>query len=121
EINFFYKNKPPLKIIKKINDLMGTNIEPWNFNYWLNFYEGYNLEKYYIFTDNIKTTNQQKIKNYCMKMVADKNYNTKIKKEIIKKLINIMFLFNENNKHLAYGIFILRKRPNKEQVSLFGA
>jgi len=53
-------------------------------------------------------------------MTRQKKLNKETKKELVKRLTNAMTLFNENHKYLAYAIFILRKRPIEEQISLFG-
>lgn len=121
DINFFYKIKPPLKLIDKLNELMNVNIKPWSINYWLDIYDKCNLEKYFIYKDNIRQVRKKEIINYCFEMAKIKKLTKETQKELIKRLIIIMTLFNENHKYLAYGIFILRKRPIKEQISLFGA
>lgn len=121
DINFFYKIKPPIKLIKKLNKLMDINIESWDINYWLNLYKRCGLEEYFIYTNNVKQTSRDEIKNYCFEIVRQKKIDKEIQLKLVKRLINIVTLFNENHKYLAYGVFILRKRPIKEQISLFGA
>lgn len=121
DINFFYRVKPPQKLINKLNRLMGINIQPWDINYWLNLYDKCDLEKYLVYKNNVKQVSRKEIKKYCSVMVKPKNLSREAHKELIKRLVSIMELFNDNHRYLAYGVFILRKRPLKEQISLFGA
>lgn len=121
DINFFYKTRPPREIINKLNKLMKTKIEPWNINYWLNLYNKRELEKYFIYTNDVKQVKKEKIKEYCIEMATQKSLSKEGQQVLIKRLIDIMTLFNKNYKYLAYGVFILRKRPVEDQISLFGS
>ena len=119
DINFYYKIKPPAQLIQDLNQLMGTDIKSWGIQYWLNLYEKIGLEKYFVYTNNVKQATQKEIENYCDKIVEQKKLIIPLRSILRKKLISIMNLFNENHKYLAYAIFILRKRPIEEQISLF--
>lgn len=121
DINFFYKIRPPAELINKLNNLMDINIKPWDMNYWLNLYDRCGLEKYFVYTNDVKQVSREEIKNYCSTMSEQRNLFKEVREELIKRLISTMSLFNENHKYLAYGIFILRKRLLEEQISLFGA
>lgn len=121
DINFYYRKKPPNDLIRRLNALMDTKIEPWNINYWLKLYDRCNLEKYFIYTKNINPVSHQEIERYCIEMIKNKNLSKEARNTLQKRLANIMELFNENHKYLSYGVFILRKRLIKEQISLFGA
>lgn len=122
DINFYYKIKPPAILINRLNTLMDINIKPWNLNYWLDLYKSCDLEVYSIYTNDVKVATSGEIKNYCREMTKNnKNLSKEAKEELLKRLVKIMRLFSENHKYLNYGVFILRKRPIKEQISLFGA
>jgi len=121
DINFYYRTKPPENLIHRLNALMDVSIEPWDINFWLSLYENCGLEEYFIQTKDIKSVSRKQIANYCMEMTKDKNLSKEARNTLEKRLINIMKLFNKNHKYLGYAVFVLRKRPNKEQVSLFGA
>lgn len=121
DINFFYRVKPPISLIKKLNSILEIQIQPWDLNYWMNLYEHCGLEKYFIYTNCIKPVSRQDVENYCSVMADKKNLSESTKQELKKKLIKIMDVFNQNHKYLDYGIFIFRKRPDQEQISLFGA
>lgn len=121
DINFFYKIKPPSGLLEKLNSILEIEIKPWDINYWLNLYQHCELEKYFIYTNQIKPVSRNDIENYCSIMASEKHLPKNINLILKKRLIEIFKVFNENHKYLAYGIFILRKRPNEEQISLFGA
>lgn len=121
DINFFYKTRPPLNLLKELNKLMNTDIQLWGINYWLNLYKNCDLERYFVCTNKVRQVSSAEIKNYCSEMVKKKKLSESSKKELLKRLFSIMSLFNQNHKYLAYGVFVLRKRPIEEQISLFGA
>jgi len=121
DINFFYRIRPPLSLIKQLNSILEVEIKPWDINYWMNLYKQCDLEKYFVYTNQIKPVPQQVVENYCSIMASKKCLSKNIGLELKKKLVKIIKVFNENHKYLSYGIFIFRKRPDKEQISLFGA
>ncbi len=121
DINFFYKTKPPISLISQLNSILEIEIKPWDINYWMNLYEQCGLEKYFVYTNHIKPVSRQAVENYCFVIASEKHLSQSIKIELRERLVKIMDVFNENHKYLDYGIFIFRKRPDKEQVSLFGA
>ncbi len=93
---------------------MGTNIQPWDLDYWLDIYKQTGLEMYYHTFGKMHEVNQQKINDYCTELAYKKKWSNDVKIAAVKKLTDIMKLFNENHKYLAYGVFILRKSPQKE-------
>lgn len=119
DINFYYQKKPPMKLVKKLNTLLDIEIEPWDMGYWINLCEETCLEKFYVYTSGVKTKTKKEIKNYCIGMADQKKLEVGIKKELLKRLEEIMSLFNENHKYLKYCIFIYRKVPQPPQISLF--
>ena len=121
DINFFYKKRPPAPLLKKLNSILEIKIEPWDINYWVDLYEKAGLEKYFIHVGQIQPVSRQAVKNYCSVMANERQLPSNVELELKKRLLKIMSVFNENHKYLGYGVFILRKRPQKEQISLFGA
>lgn len=119
DINFYYHKKPPVSLLKKLNDLLSIDIKPWDLTYWVNIYESTGLEPYYRHTERVKLVNKKDIENYCRELSQEKEYSKNIEKAIFERLNNTMSLFNENHQYLSYGVFIYRKRPYKEQISLF--
>jgi len=121
DINFFYKKQAPKGLINKLNNLMKINIQQWNENYWLDIYEKCSLEKYFVYKNSVKTATAEEVKKYCSIMTDNLTIPEQARSALLKKLMLIMTLFNENNKYLNYGVFIYRKRPIEEQISLFDA
>jgi ubiquinone/menaquinone biosynthesis C-methylase UbiE len=121
DINFFYKKNPPTSLLKKLNSILEIKIEPWDINYWVDLYEKAGLEKYFIRVGQIQPVSRQDVKNYCSVMANKRKLPKNVELELKEKLLKIMSVFNENHKYLGYGVFIFRKRPEKEQISLFGA
>lgn len=120
DINFFYHKPVPKKIIKEMNNLMQINIQQWDKQFFLDLYNKAGLEFYYSHEGNAKVATSDEIKNYCEEIVGNKKLDKEIQQILFKRLIKIMTLFNENQKYLSYGVFILRKRPVQEQISIFG-
>lgn len=121
DINFFYKKKPPVSLLKKLNSILEIKIEPWNINYWVDLYEKAGLEKYFIHVGQMQPISSQAVKSYCSMMANEKQLPRNIELELKEKLLKIMSIFNKNHKYLGYGVFVFRKRPREEQISLFGA
>lgn len=119
DINFFYKSKPRPTLIGKLNSLMDITIQPWDITYWLNLYKQCGLEEYFIYTDDVKEVSDKEVRNYCALRAKQKRLAKESEKALKSRLIEIMSLFNENHRYLAYGVFILRKRASEEQISLF--
>lgn len=116
EINFFYHTKPPKKLIKNLNDMMGINIQPWDEKYWLKEYEKADLEMYYYTLEKITAKSQKQVLEYCNGLINRKNWSADVKKVALVKLVKIMHLFNENHKYLSYGVFIMRKPTIKHDI-----
>lgn len=121
DINFFYKRKPPQALLKRLNASMNINIQPWTRSYWDELYRSTGLEQYYFSENDVKVPSKKEIEVYCATMVTSVVATPGAKKLIKDRLCELMSLFAENHKYLAYGVFVLRKRATPEQASLFGA
>lgn len=119
DINFFYHKKPPTSLLKRLNDLLGIDIKPWNLAYWTDTYESTGLEPYYRYTEKVKLVTKKDVREYCRELSQEKEYSKEVEKAIFERLNKTMSLFNENHQYLSCGVFIYRKRPYKEQISLF--
>lgn len=119
----FYKKKPPLSLLNKINKLLNIEIKPWDKKYWVSLYTNEGLELFYDYTNNMpyNPTNKE-VMVYCEKMVRDAfiGQDDDVIKLGIKKFFSYMSLFNENHKYIAYSVLIFRKDMVKEQIALFG-
>lgn len=125
DINFFYTDEIPHDVIAQINEMLWINIQPRKLDYFLNLYEKYGLEKYYVYTSETYKPTEDILENYCRTMIKESQYGTmgaELEQEAYNKFYGYMKVFFENNKYLSYGVFIYRNRPEayKEQISLFG-
>lgn len=119
EINFYYAEEPPDQLINKLNDRMGTNIEKWKLEDWIELYEGAGFEIYDISTNEIESVPLREVQEYARTLALNKGINKPVQKAIETRLRDLMELFNRNHEYLNYAVITLRKRPVKEQVSLF--
>ncbi|MEN9922216.1 MAG: hypothetical protein RL097_493 [Candidatus Parcubacteria bacterium] len=119
DVNFYYHKGPPASLLKRLNDLLGIDIKPWKLSYWKEIYENAGLESYYLFTEKVKLVTTKEVRNYCRVLSQEKQYSPEVEQAIFKRLNKTMSLFNENHAYLSYGVFVYRKRPDKEQISLF--
>lgn len=120
DVNFYYKSSPPAHLLRELNESMGINIEPWEKEYWLNIYASCGLELYYTHYADVYVPTGEEVRTYCEQMTRDLFASDEAKSLVQHRLEKLMKLFAENHCYLAYGVFILRKRPAPEQVALFG-
>ncbi|MBU1870669.1 class I SAM-dependent methyltransferase [Patescibacteria group bacterium] len=119
----FYKKKPPLSLLNKINKLLNIKIKPWDKQYWVSLYTNEGLELFYDYTDNMPyDPTSKEVMVYCEKMIRDAfiGQDEDVIKLGIKKFFSYMSLFNENHKYIAYSVLLFRKNMVEEQISLFG-
>lgn len=119
DINFYYHKAPPTELLKKMNDTMGTNIEPWGSNYWENIYRNAGLEFISITRIPIEEVTDEKVEHYAREMSGRLGIGGEATKAVATKLLDVMKLFNENHKYLASGVFLYRKNPSPYEVTLF--
>ncbi len=120
DLCFFYHTDPPKKVIDDINTLLGTNIEVWGKDYWLNLQKKCDLERYYEYTQLVGYKTEKDVEEYCEIMITNAGFPDETQKVGAKKMAAYMNLFNKNHKYLSYGVFISRKPLWKPQISLFG-
>lgn len=120
DIVMFYHQKPPQKLINKMNKEMNIKIEPWNLSFWQKLYLKKNLEKYYEYTEKMQPKTITEVKKYC-KIITNDISDITTRQEARKRLLVLMKLFNKNHKYLSCGLLIFRKRQSEEQKDLFGA
>ncbi len=119
DINFYYHKTPPAALLKRLNNLLGIDIKPWNLKYWTSVYESAGLESYYRYAKKVKLVTKKDVRDYCRELSQEKVHSKDVEKAIFERLNKTMSLFNQNHQYLSYGVFIYRKRPYKEQISLF--
>ena len=121
ELNFYYESSPPASLLTELAERLGTEIEPWTLDDWLSRYDEAGFERYDVVTNPVEQVTRTDIDEYVDRMVERHAYDTAVEAAIRTRLVELMDLFNRNHEHLQYGVFVLRKRPVPEQVSLFDA
>ncbi|MCA9940877.1 MAG: methyltransferase domain-containing protein [Anaerolineales bacterium] len=120
DINFFYHTLPPARLIQELNDMMSTDIQPWGLSYWTELYAAVGLEQFYIHEGMMREVSDAELDAYCRYMAARRQFSAEVERAVFEKWRQIMVLFNENHRYLAYGVFVYRKRPYEEERTLFG-
>ncbi len=121
-VPIWYKEKPNINIIKKVNQELGFEIHCYYKEDWMN-YEDKKLELYYKKDYSFIYCSKRQIESYVNKMIDSKNH-LKIYNEdeinLIKtrwgKTINI---FNENLSLTNYSVILLRKNLVPEEPEIF--
>ena len=119
EINFYYDETPPGDLIEELNDRMGTSIEEWYFDDWIELYENAGLEIYDVETHTIDHRSKKEVREYVQTISENNNVTDAAKEAIESRLLELMQLFNHNHEYLNYAVFTLRRRVVEEQPSLF--
>ena len=119
EINFYYDETPPADLIEELNDRMGTSIEEWYLDDWINLYENADLEIYDVETHSIDHRSEEEVREYVQTISENNNVTNSEKEAIEARLLDLMELFNRNHGYLNYAVFALRRRAVEEQPSLF--
>ncbi len=119
DINFFYRQEPPKKLITELNDLLEIQIKPWGYEYWDKIYASCGLENYYRYARPVALVSEGQIKQYVQMLIRGQNIPQSAKTVVADRLNKVMRLFNKNHEFLSWGVFVNRKRPFPEQVTLF--
>jgi ubiquinone/menaquinone biosynthesis C-methylase UbiE len=120
----FYHLEPPMNLIKKISDIVGTQIKVMRIEDWTNLFlkSSSKLEQYYIKERKIKNRTNRDITdyiNYFLNKPHIKKLDQETKKAIMIKWRNYIKIFNENHKYLSYGIIMFRKTNYEEEPEFF--
>ena len=121
-VQLYYHTKPLKSLLKKVSDIIGTEIKPYGEKDWLNVFNSDKFEKYYFERHELERKTKLQINKYVdsfLKKPHLKHYNYDLKTIIRNKWYNYIKTFNENNKYLGYFILLLRKRPYPEEIELF--
>ncbi len=117
EINFYYRSRPPLDLIRRLNEAMGTNIKPWDRRTWLSYYERAGLDLVHCSEHDVDTVSDARVDEYVSALLGEQTQ--RIREGAAARLRNLMQLFNENHRYLCYGIFVLRRRELPQSPWLF--
>ncbi|HVT62983.1 MAG TPA: class I SAM-dependent methyltransferase [Legionellaceae bacterium] len=121
-VPFYYSTPPPPSLVDELNMALSSNIQIWDKNYWLDFVRNESDLEFYLIEDKtIEHVSKDKIIDFVNGLLSP--YKSSLSKavfEVLQEKGNYFFsLFNENHRYLSYSIFLLRKRPIREQLVLF--
>ena len=121
-VPIWYLNKPDEKIISKVNEELGFEINCTYEKDW-SVYDKWGLELYYKKNYSFIKRTEKEIKDYAVNMIRNKSqlniYNESEKEIIINRWIRTMNVFNENLSLTNFSIILLRKSLVKEEEELF--
>lgn len=119
DIHFFYHKLPPQELLVELNELLGINIQPWDYEYWNDLYKDCGLENYYRHTQEVALVSNEEVEKYARALAKEREVAKEVADVIVERLQKSMSLFNRNHAYLSWGVFTNRKRPFIEQVALF--
>ena len=121
--NLFYHTQPPKELLKKVSDIIGTEIKYTDEKYWLDIYtKSSQFEVYKFETKQLSDQTEETILNY-IDFFMNKPHilalSEKQCEQIKERWYDILTVFNENHKYLSFIKCLLRKRAIPEEPELF--
>lgn len=120
-VPFYYHTIPPPQLINDLNAALNINIQPWKKEFWIDLFTNFGFELYYSEDQKITSVSDEKVHTFLNILLNTiKNDVTEIAYSAFLERGKFYYnLFNENHKYLSYGVYLMRKRPVKEQIELF--
>lgn len=124
-IPIYYFSNPPKSIVNEVSRAIGSKIQVWDKEYWLNCIKNastnYALEL--IYESSYRYDDKENdIENYVTEIFNKKHLLSlpeKEKSKLKNNYRNFIRLFNENLKHAQYSILLFQKRKQKDEMELF--
>ena len=121
-IPMYYIKEPSERLLNDVRDAIQVNIIPWDRKFWLDFFDGDNLDLCFI--ENYKF---DYIKNDIMddfnEMILNREHLKKLNEEafetLSKKYREYMILFRDNLSHMGYSLMLIRKENKSVERELF--
>jgi ubiquinone/menaquinone biosynthesis C-methylase UbiE len=120
DIVLYYRERPNLTVIDKINKEVGIKIEPWSLTFWKQLYEEAGLELFFEYGRQMAVASPRDVDAYSERLVVQSCLPANTHRIVIDRVRSLMSLFNENHAFLSWAILIFRKRDQPEQATLFG-
>lgn len=121
-VPIWYKEKPDIKIINKVNKELGFEIHCYYEKDWDDF-SNIGLELYYKKEYQFIYCSRKRVEDYVDKMIASKEhlniYNTEEINVIKKRWNKTISVFNDNLSLTNYSIILLRKNSYEEEPEIF--
>lgn len=121
-VPIWYKEKPDMNIINRVNKELGFKIHCYYENDWINFFNS-KLELYYKKDYKFIYCMPEQIKEYVDKMIESKehlkDYSDDEISTIKTRWYNTISVFNDNLSLTNYSIILLRKNAVEEEEEVF--
>ncbi|MEM4282245.1 MAG: class I SAM-dependent methyltransferase [Candidatus Woesearchaeota archaeon] len=124
-IPIYYSKKPPISLVEKISKVIGTKIEIWDKDFWINLFRSVSLKlnislELYYDRDFIYLDRKKRLKDYVNYLINKDHLRNFHKKEILrKKLLEVFRLFNKNLQYCNFSILLFQKRKKQDEIELF--
>lgn len=105
---YYYKETPPVQLLEKFNDEVGTSLTGEDYYYWDNLFKNQRLQIEYQSINNLILADSNRIDEYLDRLNPDCRNDWRRKLE----------LFNENGKYLQYFVRVYRKLSSDSKIML---
>lgn len=121
-VPIWYRNEPPLGIVQRTSDIIGSVITPRSRTDWHDFFGGSGLEIYFERTYKFEKRTEQDIQRYVTSLTS-KPHILELQPQALSALrerwLETISVFNENLSYAGYSVVLLRKRTEPEEEEFF--
>ena len=114
-VPMYYIKEPSKKLVQDVRDAIQVNIEVQHKQEWRDFFLRENDEIFEEVDFKFLKCSDKEIDEFC-KNILERDHLKKLKKESMETLkecyYNFMHLFNENNSHMGFTVFIIRRKES---------
>lgn len=118
----FYIKQPPKELVKKVSNILGTQIDIRTKEDWISLFKKNGFEIYFIKDYLFDYQSKQNI-DALVQETINKPSIISLPKEIRDKIASrwkkTLSVFNENLSYAGYSVILLRKRDEVEETELF--
>jgi len=121
-VPIWYRKSPDDQVVEKVSSIIGNKIQMYTKQMWLDFFEVFGLELYYMNDYCFKDNDEETIERY-MQTFFQRDSLARLDEPVFQaayaKWKDIIGAFNDNLSHCAYSVVLLRKRPELEEIEAF--
>ena len=121
--NLFYHSEPPHELLDKVSGIIGVKINYMTADDWVQIYTNNKLfEVYKLETVPLEPQTSERLADYVSYFMSKPHIKSLPSEDVIairQRWMDILQVFNENHKYLAFIRCLLRKRSIEEEPELF--